>query len=385
MGRQRAVSGRRSNGEEFPLEATLSHAAVDGAAILTAVVRDISERRRSEALLAERGRELAEAEQRLRLSLEVGQIGSWQWQIDTDRLEVDPIARRLWRLPPSGPLALADVERADLAPLTEALRRAASGQGGFDLEMPVVRSDGILRWSLVKGAVFVDRAGRVLTVTGVISDATERRDADEQRRLVLHELNHRMKNMLTLVNSIIAMGGEPGDSLDDFKRSLRQRIGAIAETHRLLLESDWTSATVGELVRAELEAYGFPENGRIRASGPLLALDPGNAIALGLVLHELATNAVKYGALGSAGGSVDLRWHVSSPEGRREMTLEWAEQGGPPVVQPTRRGFGSTLIERMMTLRGARVSLDYDPAGLRCRIDLPVGDAWTDLPLARSR
>ena len=373
MGRRREVAGRRRSGEEFPLEATLSREIVGDEPILTVVVRDVTERRRREAALAERSRELEETERRLRLTLEAGQMGSWEWRVGADSFGADAIARRLWDLPRTGPLSLAALRRDDLARLWEAMRGSVRERREFEVEMPVQPLDGPSRWVLMKGAVLADAAGGPRAVVGVSFDVTERRNAEEQRRLITSELNHRMKNMLTLVNSIISMSGS-GPAVEDYKRALRRRIGAVAQTHRLLVESGWTGTTVGELVRAELAAYGYPEGEAIAAAGPEAALDPGAGIALGLVLHELATNAAKYGALVRPAGRVNLRWQVNLSAAGPRLELHWTETGGPEVTPPVRRGFGSTLIERMLTLRGATVDLDYARGGLACRIEMPVGD-----------
>ena len=371
MGRRREVIGRRRNGEEFPLEATLSREIVRDALILSVVVRDITQRREREAALAERSRELEETERRLRLTLEAGQMGSWEWRIGSGVFRADAIARRLWDMPRNGDLTLASLRRDDLSELWETIWRSARQPGEFETEAHVRPLDGLSRWVLTKGAVLLADDGGPRTVVGVTFDVTERRNAEEQRRLITSELDHRMKNMLALINAIISMSGA-GSSVEDYKRSLRQRIGAIAQTHRLLVESGWTGTTVAELVQSELEVYGYPSQETIAASGPEVALEPGAAMALGLVIHELGTNAGKYGALSRPGGRVHLRWQVDLNATGPHLVLRWSESGGPAVAPPERRGFGSTLIERMLTLRGAAVALDYEPGGLVCRIDLPV-------------
>lgn len=241
-------------------------------------------------------------------------------------------------------------------------RRPVFGRRANGEEFPL---EATLSRSLVDG---------VAIMTVVLRDVTERRNAEEQARLITAELNHRMKNLLALVNAIVSMSGEREDSVREYKRSLLERIGALSEAHRLLVDSKWTGTTVAELVHAELLAYGYPSCAAVNASGPAIRLDPGAGIALGLVIHELGTNAAKHGALGRAEGRIELTWRLASKAKRERVILDWSEHGGPPVSPPVHRGFGSTMIERMLRLRGADVTMDFDPAGLRCHIDMPVGD-----------
>ena len=379
MGHRRPVSGLRKNGDEFPLEATLSREMVCEAPILTVVIRDVTARRQREAALARRTRELEETGSRLRLTLEAGRMGSWEWRSGSDRLHADPITQRLWALPTGRITAMRDLRRDHLMPLADALAQAVAKGGEFEIELQVPHPDGSLGWALVKGAVLFDDDGQALTVVGITFDVTERRKADEQRQLVTSELNHRMKNMLTLINSIVSMSGTT-TSVEDYKRVLRQRIGAVAQTHRLLLDSGWAGASLAELASAELQVYGYPESAAITLTGPHVALEPGIGITLGLVLHELGTNAAKYGALSASGGRVHLEWHIGVPNGRRQVLIEWVESGGPIVAQPVHRGFGSTLIERVLTLSGAAVDIRYDTGGLTCRIDLPLGQEAGEAP-----
>ena len=377
MGSRREVSGRRKNGEEFPLEATLSREIVDEMPILTVVIRDVTIRRQHEAALALRSRELEETERRLRLTLEAGHMGSWEWLIASDGLHADAITRRLWALQTRGVVTIKDLRRDDLMPLADALGQAADQGREFETELQVTQADGTKSWALAKGTVLFDSDGQARAVVGVTFDITERRNKEEQRQLVTSELNHRMKNMLTLVNSIISMSGTTA-SVEDYKGVLRHRIGALAQTHRLLLDSGWTGATLAELARTELQAYGYPDNEAITMEGPHVAVEPGFGITLGLVLHELGTNAAKYGALSAPGGRVHLGWHLSIRNGRQQLVIEWVERDGPIVKKPARRGFGSTLIERTLTLSGATVKLVYDPSGVSCRIEQSLGEGHAE-------
>ena len=241
-------------------------------------------------------------------------------------------------------------------------RRVVFGRRANGEEFPL---EATLSRSLVDGIA-------ILTV--VVRDVTERKNAEEQAGLIASELNHRMKNLLALVNAIVSMSGGREDTVAEYKQSLLLRLGSLAEAHRLLVDSQWAGTTVDALIHAELVAYGYPDCAAIMTTGPQIMLDPGAGIALGLVIHELGTNAAKYGALSTAGGRIELAWRLAAIGTRERMILEWSEHDGPPVAPPAHRGFGSILIERMLRLRGAKVKMDFRPSGLHCRIDMPVSD-----------
>ena len=219
-------------------------------------------------------------------------------------------------------------------------------------------------------------ADGVLVGTSIITrDISERRQAQEQQNLLLAELSHRVKNTLATVLSIANQTLSRAESLDEFSRSFRGRIQALAAAHSLLTAVNWNVAALRVLVEQALQPYASSDCSNVRISGDEVLLRPSAALTFSLVLHELATNAAKYGALHKPGGLVAVDCGVRS-NGGRELHLHWAESGGPPVRPPVRRGFGLELIERSVAhqLDGQAV-LDYRVEGLVCEITVPLTDS----------
>lgn len=209
---------------------------------------------------------------------------------------------------------------------------------------------------------------RLIGVVSVSIEITERKRFELQLRLMIDELNHRVKNMLATVQSIAAqtLGGDHGA-----REALDRRLFALASTHDVLTRERWEGAELADVLDAVLAPHGGAAGGRFATGGPPLRLGPNAAVSLSMSLHELATNAVKYGALSQPGGHVAVRWQRL--DGPPRLRLVWQEEGGPPVESPARRGFGSRLIERGLAYElGATVSLDFRREGLCCTIEMPL-------------
>jgi two-component sensor histidine kinase/CHASE1-domain containing sensor protein len=190
------------------------------------------------------------------------------------------------------------------------------------------------------------------------------------RTTLTRELNHRVKNTLANVLSIIALTRRRGGTLDDFADGLDGRIRALSATHDLLTMSDWGATPIRSLVEAELNPYAFEAEHTVQISGPDVELAPNDALSLGLAIHELATNAAKYGALSRPGGTVTVTWQR---RGDGLVEVVWQESGGPEVARPDRRGFGTDLIERVVAQELKQpVKLEFLPEGLRCLLTIPV-------------
>lgn len=218
-----------------------------------------------------------------------------------------------------------------------------------------------------------DGRDRVTGINGVVEDVTDEVRFEEHQRLLVQELSHRVKNALTTVQSLALQTARRSKDIDGFSDVFQSRLGALARAHGLLVRESWTAVSLREIVMATLEPYHLDQDGRVRLKGEELPLRPQPALALAMALHELATNAVKYGALSARGGSVEIAWE-SGEQADRLGRLEWRESGGPPVAKPTRRGFGSRLIERGLAQElGARVSLEFPGEGVRCLIAFPPG------------
>ena len=210
----------------------------------------------------------------------------------------------------------------------------------------------------------------VLTV--VVRDISERRRAEEERRLVASELAHRMKNVMAVVSSVVVLAGRGSRSVDTYRDAIQGRLAAIARASDILVGGSLEGASLQCLIEAQLAPFRDGDGRNIRLSGPPVAIPGSWATTLALIIHELATNAVKHGALGVPAGHVELSWTLGG-ERQSRLELEWRESGGPPVSAPARRGFGTEVIERSLSrAQGASARLTYAPRGLLCRITLPL-------------
>ena len=206
---------------------------------------------------------------------------------------------------------------------------------------------------------------------GVLHDATVRTGAEERQRLMIAELNHRMRNTLAKMGMLIELSRSSAVSVDAFADALSGRINALARTQARVSGSSRMGACLSGLIEDELAPYWGQTN--VCVEGPDLALNPEPAQALALVFHELATNAVKYGALSAADGRVAVRWQVGGEVGAAQLKLVWEEAGGPTVVTPKRQGFGTRLIQNLLHHElGGRVELSLPPTGARCAIEVPL-------------
>jgi two-component sensor histidine kinase len=216
----------------------------------------------------------------------------------------------------------------------------------------------------------VQPGGEVWGVFVEGSDVTDRVIAEEQQKLLVDELNHRVKNTLATVQAIAAQTLRTNEDPAAFRHAFEARLMALSATHDLLTQTSWRSAGLRDVVQVEFRPY---DPARYRLDGPDVNLSPSEALTLGLLFHELATNAAKHGALSNATGVVGVAWRVREGRDERRLVLEWRESGGPPVVPPQRRGFGSRLIERSLKGQlGGSANLHFAPNGLHCHVELPL-------------
>ncbi len=249
----------------------------------------------------------------------------------------------------------------------ELLRRMVSGELDlFDVEKRYIRKDGNTVWARVTvNAIRVP--GRPLRNTGVILDITERKQHEEREHLLMREVTHRAKNMLSVVDAIAHQTATRNP--EDFVERFSERIRALSANQELLVRGEWKGVETEDLVRAQLAHFTDLVGSRIAVHGPKLRLKAAGAQAIGLALHELATNAGKYGALSTDTGRVDIRWGTDGDT----FTMSWVERDGPPVSAPKQRGFGTIVIEAMAERSvDGTVDLDYAPSGLAWRLTCPV-------------
>jgi PAS domain S-box-containing protein len=221
---------------------------------------------------------------------------------------------------------------------------------------------------LDRGAVLRAEGGRTIRIIGTVTDVTQRKQAEERQTLLLAELDHRVKNMLAVVQSVVMQTRTSAQSLDGFAVALEGRLHAMARTHSLLTQSRWEGARLDAIIGEELSPYSG-NKGRVAIAGPELVLRPKAAMALSLAIHELATNAAKYGSLSRPEGRVEVVWAVEGGCVR----LVWSESDGPLVHPPKRRGFGIQAIEKILGYEVAgQARMNFEPSGLVCRIEMPV-------------
>ncbi len=248
---------------------------------------------------------------------------------------------------------------------------AATGKP-FVIEKRYVRPDGSEVWVNNSVCLLRDRDGKPAYVVAASLDITQQKEAEHHRNLLVAELSHRVKNTLATVISIAQQTFTSTPSTKEALTSFDARIRGLAQTHSLLAEANWSGVSLRRVIEDETAPY-LGDDHNIRLTGPDVVLDPKTAVSLGMAIHELVTNAAKYGALSSKAGVVGLTWRLLEPE--RWLELDWREIDGPPVWPPTRRGFGRLLLERALTadLRGD-VKMDFARDGLHCVIRLPLAE-----------
>ncbi|WP_443136822.1 sensor histidine kinase [Methylobacterium sp. Leaf85] len=264
----------------------------------------------------------------------------------------------------------------DLPAFSAKFSDAFIGRVPVRAEVRVVDRDGVVRWLRCEGVPRLDDTGTFLGYTGCNVDITDAKRAEEHLLLLIHELNHRVKNTLATVQSIAiqSLRGLDTPEAAAAKAAFEARLLALARVHDVLTRESWEGAELGNVVADATAPLDSTEAGRSRfiVSGPHLRLPPRLALSIAMALHELGTNAVKYGSLSREGGTVTISWSVvKEPETR--LLLRWSESGGPPVTKPTRTGFGSRLIERSLARElDGEVQLMFAASGVVCSIEAPV-------------
>ena len=270
----------------------------------------------------------------------------------------------------------------DRGPDLDRFRRQMAGElDAYALEKRYVRKDGSTIWIELSASRVDDANGRPLYGIRVARDITERKRAEEHQRLLINELNHRVKNSLTTVQSIAFQTLRNSPTPEDAQTALSSRLIALSKAHDVLTWESWEAAGLHQIVTEAMEPFRAKGENRIQVAGPEVRLPPSMALAIAMALQELATNAVKYGALSNETGKVGLRWSLDRTNSPAYLHLRWEESGGPPVRPPSRRGFGTRLIERSLAgdLKG-EARIEFATTGLVCTITAPVPDPSAAVP-----
>lgn len=323
------------------------------------------------AALAASTRQLRQSERLRSLALAAGQMGSWEWNGARGSTVWDQGQCEIFGVDPSTFVPTVDSVRPLISPgdfelLERAFRKLSKNANTFQTEFRVLRPNGEVRWCTGTAIANFDEQGRLIWLSGVTADITERKRAEERQILLAEEVDHRARNVVAVVQSIMRL--TRADTIDGYIGALDGRIGALSNAHRLLASSRWEGADLNRLVDEEFAPYRAGGKERVSVRGPVVVLPPATAQTIALALHELATNAAKYGALSREAGHVGLTWCLS--DGRLE--LSWKESNGPQIVPPSRRGYGSRAIvagiERQL---GGIVKFDWQPNGLSCTLSVP--------------
>jgi two-component sensor histidine kinase/PAS domain-containing protein len=318
-----------------------------------------------------------DTEERLKFALDAGRLGSWELDVETRTYLASDICKANYGRGPDDDFQFADlvasVHPGDRARMTAAIENAIRHGADYDIEYRVRTPGGETRWVHARGraAQTADHGG-ARRMAGVSLDVTERKRAEERQKLLVNELNHRVKNTLVSVQSIASQTLRATETPEAFRDAFEGRIMALSHTHDLLTQQNWEGASLREIFDFEIEAFAARDRIDFDYSGDL-QLSPKATVALGMAVHELATNALKYGALSVPGGAVRVVWAVEAGDEPPRLRLTWTERGGPPVVPPTRQGFGARLLEKGLAGElSAQVNLAYDSLGLVCTMRLPI-------------
>jgi PAS domain S-box-containing protein len=384
-GEDARVEGLAAGADDYlvkPFGARELRARVDGAIGLARQRRTAIERERELEAQIERAHaraQLQETEQQLAFALEAGGLGTWEADLVTGTIVASDICREMFGFAPDEPYTYQDmidrIDPQDRDRRGEDIARAVANHGSLDMEYRILRPDGTQTWGMFRGRAEYADDGRPLRMAGVSLDITRRKRAEERLRLLLDELNHRVKNTLATVQSISMQTRRTSHSPAAFSEALDARISALAGAHDLLTQSSWEGAQMHDVLALTLAPYrdDAAAAGRIRIEGPALRLNPNAAVTMNMSFHELATNAAKYGALSRTGGNVAILWSADEAVSPPVITLRWTESDGPIVGEPARRGFGSRLLEQGLGRElGGDVILDYQPSGLVCTMRFPV-------------
>lgn len=335
------------------------------------------------AELEESHTRLVESEQRRSLAIAAGRMGSWDWDWvngdclwDEGQFQILGVDSGSFELTPGNIQGVFHPD--DLHELREAWASFARGAKSYEAEFRIVRPTGEVRWCTGTAAASTDKDGRVIRVSGVTVDITERKQAEERQNLLAREVDHRAKNALALAQSIVRL--TRGENVKSYIRSVEGRITALARVHTVLSLSSWQGAKIRKLIDEELAPYFAGD--QIALRGPEIQLMPATAQTVALALHELVTNSAKYGALSAQSGRLSVNWE-SQPD---LLKLVWTETGGPHVEKPVSRGFGTrSVIASIESQLGGTAEFDWRPEGLVCCLSVPLssGELATDPVPAR--
>ncbi|GAA0662538.1 PAS domain S-box-containing protein [Sphingomonas insulae] len=329
------------------------------------------------AEIAQRDADLTQHNMRLRLALKAGALGTWTFDLPEQVLTASSGCKRIFGRPTAEPFTydelLASVHPEDRPAMQAAVLRTIEHGDPYHIEYRILTPAGEQRWVSVQGDLQHRADGTPLAMSGFSTDISARKVAEEHRAVLARELTHRVKNTLATVNAVVSQTLRDAASLEDAATAVSGRIASLGAAHELLIQDEVEGATIGDIVDRALLPFKDRDGARFTAHGPSVRLLPEVTLALAMALHELATNAIKYGALSVPDGRVSIEWSIKREDGERRLFFCWAEHDGPPVSPPARTGFGTRMIERVLRrhVRGG-AAIHYPESGVRFEIEAVI-------------
>lgn len=313
---------------------------------------------------------LREGEQRLRLAIGAGKMAVWELDVKSGSFTPSPELNALYGFAPDAHTTAEDF-RSRYAPGerervgAESAAAVARGDRQIQVEAKYIWPDGTVKWLAIRANVEMDPDGSPSRAIGIVMDITERREAEERLRVVARELQHRVKNSLAVVQTVAAQTFRSQRPVAEMLSAFTGRLQALAVPTDLLTLTDWSGAELTDVLEKVTRPYRDAEADVFTFTGPPVSLPSSIAIAMAMGMHELCTNALKYGALSVPNGRVEVRWRADD----QWLSLQWSETGGPPVSEDPKTGFGTKLLRRgLLEGPNGQVDLDFSAAGVICRI-----------------
>lgn len=361
---------RHKDGHTFPVHVTDSPVLDDGGEMVGIVGVSVEISDRVRALAA-----LTSSEERLRLAQHAGGIGTFEWNIRSGEVMVTEDFCRIWGIGPHRSIRAGAftefVHPDDRRLITTSLAGSLEDLVGYAEYRIIRQDDRQVRWLARRAEIVRDEAGNPVRIAGAVYDITDRKSMEEQRQLLTQELAHRVKNTLAMVQAISTQTLRSAPSLEAAGVIVGKRLAALARANDTLLQENWSSATIWVIVQGAIQSHN--DHGRIHFGGPDVRLGPKAALALSLTLHELCTNAAKYGALSVEAGQVEVTWQVAGEGDDARFRFQWQESGGPTGKAPEHKGFGSRLIEQSLAGSfGEQAGIRYEPTGVVWTIETPL-------------
>lgn len=368
IGRRIEMSGLHRSGRVFPVELTISPVRDEARLVFVGFLRDVSASKKAESQIRESEERFSKAFNAAAHPMSITTLKDGRYVdinaagLAASGLALDQVIGRTVR----------DLGFYNDAESYKKIRKLLATEGRFTNLETTLKGPRGPRTYLLSGAL-VDLHGESCLLTSAV-DITERKQAEDHVQFLMRELNHRANNLLTVVQALTHQTANTADA-KAFAERLSQRLVSLAASNNLLVSGKWQGVDMAELIASQLSPFADPGE-RIALDGPEARLTPAAAQAIGMALHELATNAAKYGALSRDGGRISIRWFADAGEGTPTFTMTWSERDGPAVAAPTRVGFGRSVVERMIAgaLNG-KASLDFAPDGVVWTFTCPSGNA----------